>query len=164
MTFEDRQRDAMTDFNRLSYSIRELLIAAHKRAQDEANIRKYELEDYERANGFHRQYLSDAHFEGVRTMTPEQAERHIERIRRARDRLDASSNVQKAQIARVDPIWDTEAASVLENYPGQAAKYRVRLREQDRLDASRAYREVTGRDASAGAETYTRRNAEDIHD
>jgi hypothetical protein len=98
MTFEDRQRDAMTDFNRSSYSIRELLIAAHKRAQDEADIRKYELEDYERANGFRR----------------------------------AESNVQKAQIAR--------------------------------LDASRAYREVTGRDAFAGAETYTRRNAEDIHD
>jgi hypothetical protein len=86
--FEDRQREAMTDFNRSSYAyIRELLTAGVKRAQDEADIRRYELEEYERANGFVR-----------------------------------------------------------------------------RLDASRAYREVTGRDAFAGAETYTRRNAEDIHD
>lgn len=34
--------------------IRELLLAAHKRAQDEADIRRYELEEYERANGFVR--------------------------------------------------------------------------------------------------------------
>jgi hypothetical protein len=151
MSFEDRQRDAMTDFNRSSYSIRELLIAAHKRAQDEADIRKYELEDYERANGFRSEAKAltsrgRALTNGGQTLT------------------SPEGNLHKAQIARVDPIWDTEAASVLENYPGQAAKYRVRLREQDRLDASRAYREVTGRDASAGAETYTRRNAEDIHD
>jgi hypothetical protein len=98
MTFEDRQRDAMTDFNRSSYSIRDMLMDAVKRAQAEADIRRFELEEYLRANGFR----------------------------------GAESNVQKAQIAR--------------------------------LDASRAYREVTGRDAFAGAETYTRRNAEDIHD
>jgi hypothetical protein len=112
MTFEDRQRDAMTDFNRSSYSIRDLLIAAHKRAQDEADIRKYELEDYERANGFIN------------------GREHLARVNNGVHR--SKSNVQKAQIAR--------------------------------LDASRAYREVTGRDAFAGAETYTRRNAEDIHD
>jgi hypothetical protein len=99
MTFEDRQREAMTDFNRSSYAyVRELLAAGVKRAQDEADIQRFQLEEYERANGFRR----------------------------------AESNVQIMQNAR--------------------------------LDASRAYREVTGRDAFAGAETYTRRNAEDIHD
>lgn len=112
MTFEDRQRDAMTDFNRSSYSIREVLIAAHKRAQDEADIRKYELEDYERANGFRR----------------------------------AESNVQKTHIPPFASS-PTKSASL-----------------SARLDASRAYREVTGRGAFAGAETYTRRNAEDRHD
>jgi hypothetical protein len=98
MTFEDRQREAMTDFNRSSYAyIRELLAAGVKRAQDEADIQRFQLEEYERANGF----------------------------------------------VRSRPVDVPKAA---------------------RLDASRAYREVTGRDAFAAAETYTRRNAEDIHD
>jgi hypothetical protein len=98
MTFEDRQREAMTDFNRSSYAyVRELLVAGVKRAQDEADFQRFQLEEYERANGF------------VRT----------------------GNSMQKMH---------------------------------ETLDASRAYREVTGRDAFAGAETYTRRNAEDIHD
>jgi hypothetical protein len=128
MSFEDRQRDAMTDFNRSSYSIRELLIAAHKRAQDEADIRKYELEDYERANGFRR----------------------------------AESNVQRMQFASGCRCADP--ALICDLRGCRCAVCGEPVDAVERLDASRAYREVTGRDASAGAETYTRRNAEDIHD
>lgn len=52
--FEDRQRESMTDFNRSSYSIRDMLMDAVKRAQAEADIRRFELEEYLRANGFVR--------------------------------------------------------------------------------------------------------------
>jgi hypothetical protein len=124
MAFEDRQREAMTDFNRSSYSyVRELLAAGVKRAQDEADFQRFQLEEYERANGFRR----------------------------------AESNVQKAQIARLDAIKARHSKTL--DFLAQSEK-----QDAEVLDASRAYREVTGRDAFAGAETYTRRNAEDIHD
>jgi hypothetical protein len=164
MTFEDRQREAMTDFNRSSYSIREMLTDAVKRAQAEADIRRFELEEYLRANGFNRQYLSDAHFEGVRTKTPEQAERHTERLNRAKEQRERLGKVladRKApQVSHEDmgiPHLSEGDESGWDNVGRPPAP-------RARLDASRAYREVTGRDAFAGAETYTRRDAEDIHD
>jgi hypothetical protein len=124
VTFEDRQREAMTDFNRSSYAyVRELLAAGVKRAQAEADIRRYELEEYERANGFRRPS-------------------------REAECMFGCSNCGSEYWRRQDALACCAKAK----------------RAEQRLDASRAYREVTGRDAFAGAETYTRRNAEDIHD
>lgn len=56
-------------------------------------------------------------------------------------------------------MWVARSFTLSDHRPA----YRLRIRPK-RLDASRAYTEVTGRSAIAGAESYTRRNAEDIHD
>jgi hypothetical protein len=112
MSFEDRQRDAMTDFTRSSYSPEDRYVIVYRDGWVGAD--------------YIEKIASDSVLEQDMTrLKPQHRPAYRLRIR-------SKSNVQKAQIAR--------------------------------LDASRAYREVTGRDAFAGAETYTRRNAEDIHD